>query len=286
MRSLFSKNVKELRFNSKDLDNLDQVDLFFLVNEAKGNLIIKLNNIEIFNNKAQGLQTILLPKGLLKDNNKLTFELSSPGINFFSRNKYLLTNIKLRQNFELINTKETRTFSLTETETGDAKLNFFVFCNDAKSNARLRIFLNNNELSNQVIGCISSEKTFEISKDDLKEGRNNLLFEIDKGDYLLNDITVKVGLEEGGAKAYKFSLTETQLTNILDNDREVVLEFDFNDEKKKRATINVNGNEFTLETEDLEYSRFITSLVKEGTNLIRINPDNEFIVDLLEIRIE
>ena len=282
-KSMFSTETKQLRFNIDDLTNLNKVTLFFLVTQAKGELIIELNNIEIFNGKASGLQDVTLPLGVLKESNTLTFRVSSAS--FFSKNVYSLNNIKLRESFELTNTKELRSFVLTASETGDADLNFFVFCNSAPIGSRLRIFANDEEVFNNVISCISTEKTVEINADDLKEGTNSLLFEIDKGDFLLNDIELKVKLEEGGGKTYKFSLTEKQLNALLDGGDEIKLLMNFNDDKQKSATININGNEFTLDTKDLDYERFITSLVKEGNNFIRITPSNEFTVDLLEVKI-
>jgi len=282
-KTIFKEETKELRFNIQDLSNLNKASLFFFVGEAKGNLIINFNNIEIFNDKASGLKTITLPEGYLKETNTLLFKVNSPS--FFGKNTYTLKDIKVREEFELTNTKEERTFVLSASETGDAELNFFAFCNQAPVGSRLRIFLNREEIFNNVLGCISSEKNVEIKEEDLKQGTNNLLFEIDKGDFLLNDINLKVELEEGGSRTYKFSITEKQMDDITASAREVKMIMNFKDDENKRATINVNGNEFSLETTDLEYERFITSLIREGNNFIRIVPGNEFTVDLLEIKI-
>ena len=282
-KSVFRTETKELRFNIDDLTNLDRVTLFFFVNEAKGNLIIILNNVEIFNRKASGLESVVLPRDLLIESNVLTFRISNP--NFFGKNIYTLSGLKVRENFELTNTKEERTVVLTASETGKGELSFFVFCNQAPTGSRLRVFMNNKEIFNNVVSCVSAEKTAEIDEDLLEEGTNTLLFEIDKGDFLINGIELKVKLEEGGSRTYRFAITEKQMNDILDSAKEVKLNMNFKDDKRKRATINVNGNEFTLDTEDIDYERFITSLIKEGNNFIRINPENEFTVDLLEIKI-
>ena len=282
-KTIFKEETKELRFNIQDLTNLNKASLFFFVGEAKGNLIINFNGIEIFNDKASGLKTITLPEGYTKETNILLFKVSSPS--FFGKNTYTLKDIKVREEFELTNTKEERTFVLSASETGNAELSFFAFCNQAPAGSRLRIFLNKEEIFNNVLGCVSSEKNVEIKEEDLKQGTNDLLFEIDKGDFLLNDINLKVELEEGGSRTYKFSITEKQMDDITASAKEVKVIMNFKDDKNKRATINVNGNEFSLETTDLEYERFITSLIREGNNFIRILPGNEFTVDLLEIKI-
>ncbi len=285
-KSLFKEDVQELKFNIKDIDNLQKVTLFFLVNEGKGNLIITLNGIEILNSDVRGLQNIILSKEFLQEANKLTFKVSSPGINIFTKNKYALSNIKVRENFQLTNTNEERTFILSSNELDEnAKLIFFLFCNKATT-ARLRVFLNNKEINNELLSCASSTKNIEMDKDLLKEGRNTLLFEIDKGDYLINDIKIETKIKEGGAKTYKFAISKEQFDKILD-DNEVILKMSFSStDELKKATINVNGNEFTMETKENEFKRSLTSLAKEGNNFIKIIPESEFNLEFLEITIE
>ncbi|MEK6907089.1 MAG: hypothetical protein AABW45_01035 [Nanoarchaeota archaeon] len=285
-KSLFKENVQELKFSIRDLENLDKTTLFFLVNEGKGNLVITLNGIQVFNEDVDGLQNIVLPKDLLLDENKLTLKVSSPGINIFGRNKYVLSSIKVRENFELTNTKEERTFVLSSNELDeDAKLSFFLFCNKATT-TRLRVFLNKEEITNELLSCSSSTKNIDLDKELLKEGRNSLLFEIDKGDYLINDVIVETKVAEGGAKTYKFPISEEQFEMILD-DKEVTLKMEFSStDENKKATMSVNGQEFTMDTKEFEFERPITSLVKEGNNFIKITPETEFDLEFLEIIIE
>jgi hypothetical protein len=284
-KSLLKEDVQELKFNIEDLENLQKVSLFFLVNEYQGDLIVFLNGIQIFSGEAKGLQNLVLPKDLLQETNKLLFKVSSPGLNVFGRNEYALTSLKVRQNFQLTNTKEERTFVLSSNELDeDAKLNFFLFCNKAAT-TRLRVFLNNEEIANELLACKSSEKNIDLDKDFLKEGRNTLLFEIDKGDYLINDIIVETKLAEGGAKVYRFAISEKEYDKILD-DNEVMLNMQFTGNDVKKAIINVNGKEFTVDTEEYEFERPITSFIKEGNNYIKITPETEFDLEFLEIKIE
>ncbi|MEK6835358.1 MAG: hypothetical protein AABX61_03790, partial [Nanoarchaeota archaeon] len=169
-KSLFKEGSQELKFNTNDLSNLQKVTLFFLVNEGNGNLIITLNGIQMFNDEVNGLQNIILPKDLLQENNKLVFKVSSPGINIFGSNKYALTSLKVRQEFQLTNTKEERTLILSSNELDEnAKLSFFLFCNKATT-TRLRLFLNNEEINNELLTCASSVKNIELDKELMKEG--------------------------------------------------------------------------------------------------------------------
>jgi hypothetical protein len=285
-KGVSSEDNQELKFSLDDLKNLDKITLFFLVNEAQGNLIINLNGIQILNKEAKGLQSVTLPNDLLQKNNQLIFKVSSPGINIFIKNKYDLSDIKVRANYELINTNEERTFVLSSNELDEnAKLSFFLYCNKAAL-TRFRILLNEKEIDSEVLSCRSSTKELDLDKKLLKAGDNKLIFELDQGDYLINNVEVKTKSNEGGSKTYKFSLSEKQFDETL-NDKEIMLKMSFSStEEKKKATVNVNGKEFTMETSENDYKRPITSLIKEGNNFIKITPDNEFTLEFLEIVIE
>ena len=74
-------------------------------------------------------------------------------------------------------------------------------------------------------------------------------------------------------------------STIFDNEVILKMSFSSTDELKK-ATINVNGNEFTMETKENEFKRSLTSLAKEGNNFIKIIPESEFNLEFLEITIE
>jgi hypothetical protein len=285
-KSLTTETKRNLIFNVNDLENLDTVNLVFLVNEGKGNLIINLNRIIIYDGKISGLANIILPKDLLQETNKLELSVSSPGLNIFGKNTYALTSIKIRENYELTNTRESRDFVISDQETGDGDLKFFLYCNNQESGARLRIFLNNGEIKNEVISCTTAERTVEIDKEKLETGRNTLMFQIDKGDYIFSDVELEMETEYQGVVNYKFSITKSEFDDILSDDKEAILYMEFNDDDRKKATISVNGKEFSLDTSDIDYERDISRLVKEGNNFIKITPLEEFNVDLLRINLE
>ena len=104
--------------------------------------------------------------------------------------------------------------------------------------------------------------------------------------YIFSDIELKVETEFEGSIKYKFSITEDEFDDILSEDKEAILLMEFNDVNDKKATVSVNGKEFSLDTEDIDYERDISRLVKEGNNFIKITPLNEFNMDLLKITLE
>lgn len=287
-KSTFSETSKKLSFKSEELDLLNKVTLFFNVEEQEGSLIVLVNDVEVLNEMAKGQQSVTIPLTILDKFNTIEFRVSSPGAAIWKSNKYRLTDIRLKQNVELKNPVESRTFILTETEAKEnAKINFDVFCNNpGKSRGnRLTININNNKLEQEVVDCVSSGKRLEIKHEDLKQGNNILTFEIDKGDFLINNIELETKVKEGGAIKYDFSVASDDLDDILNDFVEAELRLDFTDEGKKKATIDINGNKFTLETDEVSFSRTISSFIKEGNNFLRITPLNEFELDNLEIRL-
>ena len=188
--------------------------------------------------------------------------------------------------FEITNNQAIRNVILSSTDDGDAKLNYMTFCNKLSTGARLRIFINKKEKSNELLPCVPQRKNLEIKKTDLVKGENELLFDIDKGDYLLNDITLEVKSGEGGNEKIKFVVSQGQYDKILEGEAILKIEFGFNQDEKKRAVVNINNNEFSFNTDDEKFERLVTKFIRKGNNFIEIKPENEFEIESLEIRIE
>jgi len=285
-KSLTSETKRNLVFNINNLESLENANLILVASKNKGNLIVSLNNVIIYDSKVSGLANIVLPKEILQMTNYIELSVSSPGLNIFGKNSYDLSNIKLRENYQLTNTRESRDFTISRQETGNAELRFVLYCNINRQGSRLNIYLNNKEIKNEIISCATVERSMEIKRDYFEDGDNTLTFQIDRGDYLFNDIKLSMKTELNGAVNYKFALTEYEYDVILSEDKEAVLSFEFNDDSRKKATISVNGKEFSLDTNDIGYERDISRFVKEGNNFIKITPLNEFNIDLLSITLK
>lgn len=280
----FSSDARKLTFKIEDTDDLENAYLIFSAEKSEGNLIITLNEAEIFAGKSEGLQTVVLPKNLLQEINSLDFEVSSPGINIFKENEYILKDVKVRQSFEIINTKEKRTFVLSAAEKGNGKLSYFLFCNNAAESSRLRVFLNKEEISNELITCGSADKEVDINAADLEEGTNELIFEIDKGDYLIKDIELRVKTSEGGTAKYKFGVSGSTFDKINIDNRKVELKIIFDDNDRKKFVYEINNNEFSVDIEDDEFKvEDVGEFIEEGNNIFKIIPQSEFTVDKLEL---
>ena len=285
-KSLTSETKRNLIFNIDDLENINKINLIFVATQNKGNIIVNLNGIIIYDSKTSGLTNIILPTDLIQETNNLEFSVSSPGLNLFGKNIYQLSNIKIRENYELTNTRESRDFRITDQDLEDVELSYFLYCNNQKPGTRLRIFLNNDEIKNEIISCTTAERSIDIDEEDLEEDTNSIIFQIDKGDYIFSDIKLTYQTELMGASKYRFPITEDEFDDILSEDREAILLMDFNDNDNKRATVSINGKEFSLDTDDIDYERDISRLVKEGNNFIKITPLEKFSIDLLKITLE
>lgn len=281
---VFSSDVRKLTFKIDDTDNLENAYLIFSVDSGEGNLIVTLNEAEVFAGKAEGLQTVVLPRNLLREINSLSFEASNPGVNLFKKNEYVLKDVKVRQSFEIVNTKERRTFVLSAAEKGNGKLSYFLFCNNAAKSSRLRIFLNKEEISNELITCGSADKEVDINAADLEDGTNELIFEIDKGDYLIKDIELRVKTSDGGAAKYKFAVSGSTFDKINIDNRKVQLKILFDDNDKKRFIYEINNNEFSVDIEDDEFIvEDLGEFIEEGNNIFVITPQSEFTIDRLDL---
>jgi len=283
-KSDFSEQTRKLSFNSDDLNDIQSANLFFSVDSGDGNLIITLNDVDVFDEKSEGLQNVVLPVEMLKESNILEFKVSSPGWNFIGRNEYSLRDLKVRQNFQLTNTKEERSFVLSSAEKGDGVLEYKLFCNSAGKNARLKITLNAREISNELLTCRSASREVEIANKDMKEGENKLIFQINEGDYLLNEIKLKVDSDTGGSVDYKFPITDDEFKQIEDGEKEAELTLEFSDKKQHQLTLELNGDEISVDTDEKNYLQDVTRFVDAGTNRIKIMPENEF--DLVSLKIK
>ena len=290
-RSLFKKSFQSLSFSIDDLSDLDKASLSFSATDVKGELQIELNGIKFYEGEVNGAKIIEIPKGLLRSSNKLVFMVDSPGIAFWSTHHYTLSIIALKEEFERINSRERRLFNIGESEKdnmNDAELNYFLYCNSLEGdNSLLKIYLNKNELFSGLIRCAGTSMSTEIDPDDLNSGSNELLFVIDKGDFLLSNIKVETGSKESKTFEYRFSLDSDEFMDVQDDVKNVILKLELDkNNKSKRATIFVNGNEVILNTNTNEFTKDVSSFVEEGDNLIKIVPGIEFNVNILKVSLE
>ncbi|VVB81457.1 Uncharacterised protein [uncultured archaeon] len=284
----FGEQRKSMVFSVQDLTNTENVILGFQAPERAGTLQISLNGQLIYESKV-GLQNpppVSLPKTLLKDTNILEFAVIG---GFFSKKKYSLSDVKVVGDItDLQRQMAMNTFTISNTEhdnLDNAYLNFYPIC-DQKSVGILDIELNGKIIYSAAPACDSPNRQ-DLYAEDLRIGKNTMLFRITKGSYRIEQVKARTVLKPVKAYIDFFNVKSSLYNDILDKDRIVLLSIEFADDgTSKRAEVNVNGRLSMIDQRDSKYERDISSLVREGNNYIEIKPLTELDVVKLLVRAE
>ena len=283
--ALFGQTNQKLEFELDDLENLNEISLVFAVLEAKGNLIISLNEREIFNQKLikNKIETINLPKEYLEEKNKLWLEVSNPGFAFWSTNKYRLKDVNLKEFFELIHSSESLEFSVSSSERNSlssSNLHFYVYCKEESEQSDiLKVHLNDNIVFNQYVPCVNEEHDLELEKNYFLSGVNDLEFSVSGGNYLISDIEIS---NEVGGEVYPSYIFYIR-NDVYEGHGQYYLTLDMSGDEKK-AEIILNDEILNLNTVN-NFKQFdISNEIKRGNNFIEVKPISSF--EINEIKIE
>ncbi len=281
-RSLFNNNFQDLNFKIEDIANTNKLKLFFNIISSKGSLVIYLNNQIVFRGIVGNENLPLeIPVSNLKNDNVLRVEASSPSWRFLSVNEYALKDIKLIKEVSSENKKETRQFSLEKDKIKEATLNYFINClNVNDDQGIIKIFLNDFNLHLGQIICDASEQVIDIPKNYFKDEQNKLSFESEKGNYVLEQIELEIDSESQKVPIYFFDAKEEDLNYEIELKMDLVPN---EEDERSSATIIINDERITLDTDRNIYSRDISNLIKKGENFIKIIPRNKFEIRSLEI---
>lgn len=282
--SWFDEKTKQATFKVDDLENTQNVVLTFTPEKHKGILTIKLNSESVFESEitAPNIPPISLPKSLLKGENTLDFSVSESGWAFWSANTYSLQDVQIIGDVTDISRQESKnTFYITGTEAFNlesAKLKFNPDCKPTQVGI-LQVIINSQTVFSGVPDC-GALNIVEFSPDILESGTNKVIFKTEMGSYLIDQIKVETRLKELVYPTYYFELTEKQYQEIADNEKEIILHFEFvrEDAEDREMEVNVNGRKFTVEIDkgDTTYSKNIgmggERYVRRGENYIKIIP--------------
>ncbi len=291
-RGLFSNNFEELDFTIENSDNLESLSLFFNIKEAKGSIKVELNGKTVFEGGLDsGDIPIELPVVNLGNRNRLKISGSEVRFAFLSRNEFELRDLELIQEFNIVNKAELRTFEVSRAEAiDDAEMEFFVNCVEVSTDQGiLRVFLNRRVIFFGKIVCDASQSKFDVDEDLFTDGTNRLTFEVDKGNYLIEEIELNYDFDEGFNPLYFFTIDEEDFEDINDGDDvKLILKLDKSDEgsERKRADMRINDKAVFMDVNTKSFEKDITEFIVEGENFIKVFPKNEFDLIQLEIRLE
>lgn len=288
----FDKEDKEMEFKVGDVDNTKNMLISFDAKKSKGRLILTLNNYEIFNNKIEkvNVDPIKISKDYVGSTNQLKFEVSGVGAAFWSTNEFLLENFKITADVTDISTRESViSFIVPRSESKNiekARLRFVPECRPENVGI-LDILINNHVIYSSVPDC-GTPRPLDFHPMHIITGENKLTFRSDRGRYLIDQIKITTELEEQPSYTYFFEIDKDDFEDIQDDKKSVNLTFYFVDDREdKEAEIIVNNRKtFMTRHSDFEWSTNIDRFVEEGSNSIKIIPEERLEIRKLQIILE
>ncbi|MFH0701748.1 MAG: hypothetical protein V2A62_04895 [Candidatus Woesearchaeota archaeon] len=287
-KNLFGHEESIFKFEVNDLVNTKEVMLNFKVKEVSGRLNILLNGETVFNApvEADNSLTLNLPQNSLKESNELIFGVSSPGMAFWATNEVSIEEAKVvGQITNLEGQYSKQVFLVSETEKRNLEkvvLRFQPECKNGKV-GKLRVALNNNEIYNSIPDCELALVPIEIAPNLIQENENSLVFQTERGSYVLSHVSITSKLKELDFPTYYFGLSHETYSDIVNGSKSVELKVYFVDDgESKYGDILVNGHYYGFDTKALSMKMNISSDVVQGNNAIKIKPRKT--VEVRELR--
>jgi hypothetical protein len=287
-RSVASENSQEVTFPLEFPGDVNKAELYVVVGDVRGDMIVVLNGREIFNSDVESntQEIIQLPLSLLTEVNIVEFKSANPGGLFWQTNEHKLREVRLRKQVEIKNRISERVISIPASETKDlekAVLSFSVFCSQNERDL-LILKVNGKRVYSDVPFCNLRRVEIEIDRDFVKSGSNDIIFETD-GDYIIEEVEWQSLLKGERASEYAFDIDIEAYKNVRRGSSDVFLVFDFAlSDDRKAFDIYVNGEKFEVSTLDDTHTIIISDFLENGSNLLRLRPRNSF--EIIEMRVE
>jgi len=223
---VFDKEEKNISFELPDPDVVENVYLSFSLNpnrNNRGRLLIWLNNNQVYEREISGSidKPIILSKKLISKKNTLRFGVSSVGWRFWTTNDYELDDIRVIYDQTDYSTQSSKnTIMLTDAEKFNlegAKLKFNPDCTPTEVGI-LNVKVNNHLIFSAIPDC-GQLNTVEMSPSVLETGNNHVVFETERGYYLIDNINLQTDLKEMTYPVYYFDLDE-RLFYLYDDEDE------------------------------------------------------------------
>jgi len=221
---IFDKKSSNITFSIED--SINSVYLSYRLNpnrNNKGDVLITLNgkNIaRIDEGEVNNPEPILLSN--LNSQNVLSFEVTGVGYKFWTTNEYEFQDITLFYDEVDSSTQSSQnTFTITDTEKFNlesASLKFFPDFN--RIAGKLNVYINRNNVYSAVPDCGQLNK-IDLSTSVLEAGQNKVVFESERGNYLVDQVLINTKLRKMTYPVYYFDLDDrffSQSINEKDED--------------------------------------------------------------------
>lgn len=246
------------------------VKLFIVINDARGGLKVKINGRKVSKLKGEGVHQVSIPLGLLKDKNVVELKSTTPFLPLWV-NKHRIGKVSLREEYKITNNRDSRVVEIDQNLdlVNRAILRFNTNC---FSDANLSVAVNGEEIFDGRL-CNGFEKNII----DLLEEKNDIVF-TSEGNYVLEDLSVDIGVKQNSWLTYYFDVPENKLDKLVN------LKLWFDKSGKKALTLYLNGDALSVDTVKLEFETTITKYLREGQNSLILIPETELFLKNIEIR--
>lgn len=246
-----------------------EVNLFIFVNEAEGKLKVKVNRKRIATLKGDGLHEVSVPLGILKDENIIELKSSTPLVPL-TTNRYSLGKVVLREDYTITHNRIVRDLNLNE-DIEDIERAILRFETDCFAEENLSVSINGVKLIDDRL-CVGFEK--DISE--FLEDENEITF-ASEGNYFIGKLKLDVDTKQKAWTTNYFNIGKNRLDNLVN------LKLMFNETGEKRLTIYLNKEPLSVETRKFEFETTVNKFLVEGQNSMILIPENEFILDKIEL---
>ncbi len=285
--SLFDTITDTFNFN---VDTSRSEDLLLTFNaRGKGHLEVKLNGERVFFGEIDGNSPpIYLNKNLLESSNTLFFEVSSPGIVFWSFNSYEITSARIIGDVtDTTRSMNQQTVSVSEMQLdllSTARLRYFVSCNPNEVK-EFEIKLNHNSIFKGIPDC-SVLNHVSISRSDLYPGVNFFEFSLEEGMVTVDQLRLMIQLETPQTPLYYFDVEDRFFyeNESLRASVDATLKLEFPNTDRKRLEVFINGRIISINIADFKVERDVSTYLRPGLNTLEIRPLQD--IDIVEMRLE
>src|SRR3989344_2910911 len=275
-----SDQIQNVLFTVKNPSDLLKSELFMVVEQGTGNLVIKINGNEFFNKEVKaGQLKAEIPRDYVDETNIIEFSVKG-----FGSKSYQIRDVRLNRQEEINNRIARRTFSIDskeKTKMERALMRYSVFCNRNEESV-LTMNLNGKVIFSDVPFCNLEDESVELAPEFFNSGVNFIDFETD-GDYIVEGVSIKTFSGEEASPEYFFNLDDEQYLRVRKGLSDAVATFEYSlFEDRKAFVLDINGKEVNVDTSD-STSLIVLSQYIEKENLIKIDPKNSF--EILEFKV-
>ena len=291
--NILRKDFQTFNFELNNLEYTDNLLLSFNTYEYDGVLTILLNGVNIYEKRIDSFNPdpVRLPKDLLSRSNRIEFQVSSVGAQFWKTNEIKFENMKITGDITDVSRQESNNvFYLTDNEFYNLEKGRLSFSPDCSQTAVgiLRILLNGRELYSSIPDC-NDLNVIEFPPAFLNQGENVLKFRTERGSYLVDIIEIRTWLKDITYPVYYFNLKREEINHLKNENLNLTANFEFVShstprgfdpeeadrlhDQEYRIIITLNGFSREIISSHRTHSRVISyEDLREENNWIRLEP--------------